>query len=93
MRKQFWPDGSAITVLVLPQKSDIHTQFSRQVLKLLPFQLSREWDRLVFSGTGERPLEVSSEQEMLEMLEQLPNAIGYLPAQQIGQESDLLVLF
>jgi hypothetical protein len=36
------------------------------------------WDRLVYSGTGQAPLEVSSEEEMRAKIASTPGAIGYL---------------
>ncbi|MCU7958635.1 MAG: hypothetical protein KZQ58_01275 [gamma proteobacterium symbiont of Bathyaustriella thionipta] len=38
--------------------------------------------RLLFSGLGQAPIEVESEQEMLHRVEQTPGAIGYLEQSQ-----------
>ncbi|GAA4874156.1 hypothetical protein [Ferrimonas pelagia] len=92
MKKQFWPDGTAITVFVLPPRDPVHVQFCRDALKLLPFQLNREWDRLVFSGTGERPQVVSSAAQMLELVQTTPGAIGYLPASVNAKGYDIAII-
>ena len=36
----------------------------KEILGVFPHQLRTAWDRLVFSGTGQAPLEVADEEEM-----------------------------
>jgi ABC-type phosphate transport system substrate-binding protein len=78
MRQTIWSNGQAITVYVLPNRHQTHQAFSTKVLGLFPYQLDRIWNKLVFSGLGEEPIEVQSEQEMLERVSQKPGAIGYV---------------
>jgi len=78
MRLRKWNDGSPIRVFVLPDDNPIHISFSKYVLKVFPYQLRSAWDRLVFSGTGEEPIKVKSEQQMLTIVGSTPGAIGYL---------------
>ena len=78
MRLQHWSDGGEVQVFVLPQASELHQRFSKEVLEALPHQLQAVWYRLVYSGMGEAPVEVHSEQEMIERVRQSPGAIGYI---------------
>ncbi len=78
MRLRKWEDGSAIKVFVLPNEHPLHIAFSKHVLRVFPYQLRNAWDRLVFSGTGEEPIRVASEQQMRAVLSTIPGAIGYL---------------
>jgi hypothetical protein len=78
MRLNTWPDGTQVNVFVLPDRHPAHARFSRTVLKMLPYRLRREWDRLVFSGTGIAPIEVSDEAEMRHRVASTPGSIGYL---------------
>ncbi|MGH8531307.1 MAG: substrate-binding domain-containing protein [Gammaproteobacteria bacterium] len=64
MRFRTWENGTPIRVYVLPDNHPVHSLFSKQVLRVFPHQLRTAWDRLVFSGTGQAPLEVASEDEM-----------------------------
>jgi ABC-type phosphate transport system substrate-binding protein len=84
LRQTQWPDGSAITVLVLPDTSVLHQRFSREQLKLFPYQLNHIWDKHSFSGTGSRPRQVDNAAAMLQQLRQTPGAIGYVG--QLGAE-------
>lgn len=85
MRLNTWPDGAAVTVFVLPDRHPQHAHFSRTVLKMLPYRLRREWDRLVFSGTGVAPIEVASPAEMKQRVASTPGSIGYLDEGQLDE--------
>lgn len=78
MRLRKWEDGSPIKVFVLPDDDRLHIEFSKYILHVFPYQLRAAWDRLVFSGTGEEPVKVHSEQQMRELVGSTPGAIGYI---------------
>lgn len=78
MRLRQWPDGKPVTVFVLPTSHPVHVAFCKEVLGVFPHQLQRAWDRLVYSGTGQAPVEVNSLEEMTQRVRDTPGAIGYL---------------
>lgn len=78
MRLRNWPDNTPITVFVLANDEPVHIAFCKDVLNMFPHQLQRAWDRLVYSGTGQAPIVVSSLQEMAEKVGTTPGAVGYL---------------
>lgn len=78
MRLRNWPDNTPITVFVLTNDQPVHVAFSKNVLNMFPHQLQRAWDRLVYSGTGQAPVVVSSLQEMAEKVGATPGAVGYM---------------
>ncbi|WP_333797034.1 hypothetical protein [Rheinheimera sp.] len=78
-RQVIWPDGLPVQVFVLPLQSAVHKQFSQTQLKMFPYQLERNWQKLTFSGIGTPPTEVSSATDMLRLIQTTPGAIGYLP--------------
>lgn len=77
MRQRYWNEGNKIRVFVLSDNHPLHRNFAKHQLGIFPHQLRRTWDRQVFSGTGQAPEEVDSEQEMLDTIMNTPNAIGY----------------
>lgn len=85
MRLRKWEDGSPIKVFVLPDKHPLHVAFSKNILRVFPYQLRNAWDRLVFSGTGEEPIQVATEQQMRERVSSTPGAIGYLRRSMIDE--------
>ena len=84
MRQIQWPDGSPVYVLVMPDDNLLHQQFSREKLRLFPYQLASIWDKLSFSGTGGRPQLVADEAEMQRLLLTVPGSIGYVQRFQPG---------
>jgi hypothetical protein len=78
MRQAAWPDGTPVHVFVLPEHYSLHASFCREILNIYPYQLHQSWNRLVYSGTGQAPVEVASEQEMVEKVSSTPGAIGYV---------------
>lgn len=85
MRLRTWPGGMPIQVFVLYDDHPLHTRFCKEVLNIFPHQLRLAWDRLVFSGTGQAPYQVSSEQEMRIRIAATPGAIGYLGENMIDE--------
>jgi ABC-type phosphate transport system substrate-binding protein len=78
MRKTQWPDGRPIHVFVMGDKNDLHRRFTKQLLGIFPHQLRRAWNRQIYSGMGQAPIKVETEQEMREQVANTPGAIGYL---------------
>lgn len=84
MRVRVWSDGQPIRVFVLGDNAPEQIEFAKKLLDIFPYQLRRYWDRLVFSGTGQAPNELTSPGEMYNRVSSTPGAIGYLPTEYIG---------
>jgi hypothetical protein len=78
MQKRFWPGQRQIKVFILPDSNKTHKEFVKNNLNMFPHQLRRVWDRMTYSGTGIAPVELSTEQEMIEKIATTPDSIGYL---------------
>jgi len=90
MKKYLWPDGKPISVFVLPNKDNTHKAFCRDLLKVFPRQLESVWHRLVYSGTGERPILVNSVKDMMEQVASTPGAIGYIQSETLNENVKIL---
>jgi len=77
VRKRSWDDKTPIKVFVLPDQNPLHQQFCKSILKIYPYVLREQWDRLIFSGTGIPPTVVENEHQLQLMIESTPGAIGY----------------
>lgn len=78
MQKRVWPDNRQIKVYALPDSDPLHKEFVKSNLHMLPHQIRRIWDRMTYSGTGSAPIELDSEQEMIDKIANTPDSIGYL---------------
>ncbi len=83
MRLRVWPDGQPIRVFVLDDNHPVHRQFAKTVLSVFPYQLRRVWDQKVYSGTGQGPHQVATQQAMREAVSGTAGAVGYLAADRI----------
>ena len=78
MRLRTWPDGTPITVFIQNRDGETHKNFCLSKLEILPYQIQRTWDVLVFSGTGQSPVELNSESEIKQKIGRIKGAIGYV---------------
>lgn len=83
MRQRRWHTGERMTLFVLEDDARLHERFCRQVLGLLPYQLRKQWDRIIFSGQTSPPVTVSSIAQMKERIRQTPGSIGYVAAKDL----------
>lgn len=78
MRLGKWPDGRPIQVFVLPDGHPVHAALCKEQLNLYPYQLRQSWDRLVYSGMAQAPIEVATEEEMISRVATTSGALGYV---------------
>ncbi|WP_372872135.1 hypothetical protein [Shewanella sp.] len=86
-QRLFWTDGTPIKVFVLPPDSEMHKRFCFESLEILPYVLQRNWDRLVYSGTADRPEIVSTLAEMRVKVAKTPGSIGYIPDEMVARDA------
>lgn len=92
MRLRRWPNGAPARVFVLPDRNPVHRNFAKKVLGVFPHQLRRSWDRAVFSGTGQAPIEVKDEKQMLDRVANTPGAVGYVSGEKGGERVQFISL-
>jgi len=80
MQKRNWSKHRQIKVFILPESSQTHQDFVKHGLRMFSHQIRRIWDRMIYSGSGAPPVELSSEKEMINKIANTPDAIGYLSA-------------
>ena len=90
MHLKTWSDGTKIRVFVFPDDDPLHQSLAKEKLKVFSYQLRSNWDRLVYSGTGQAPIKVNSSEEMLAKVASTPGAIGYLRKATINENINVL---
>ncbi len=78
MRIRQLPDGTPATVFVLPDRDERHRAFCKDFLQVYPYVLRDTWDRMVFTGTGQAPIEVGSQEELIKRVAETRGGIGYI---------------
>ena len=74
-----WDDGTAVYPFSLPAGSLPREQFDRAVLHLSPDQVGRFWLDRRIRGMGMPPKQVPTATMMMQIVANLPGAIGYMP--------------
>ncbi len=82
--------GQRVQPLDLPNSEQHREQFYRKLMGRSPEQMRAYWTRLIFTGQGKPPREVSNTQELTTLVG-TGEYIGYLPAEAAG--GDLRVLY
>jgi ABC-type phosphate transport system substrate-binding protein len=78
MQKRRWSNNRQIKVYTLPDSNPLHKDFVKNNLNMLIYHVRKVWDRMTYSGTGSAPIELESEQEMIEKIATTPDSIGYI---------------
>lgn len=52
---------------------------------MFPYQLERIWNQITYSGQGDSPVIVGSQQALIEAVYDTPGAVGYASEEQIEQ--------
>ena len=82
--------GQRVQALDLPGHTQSREEFYRKLMGRTPEQMRAYWTRLIFTGQGKPPREVSNTQELITLVNS-GEYIGYLPAEEVG--TDLRILY
>jgi hypothetical protein len=77
-----WPDGSSV-LPVFNSDEVVHESFTRDLLHKSTYQLNAYWRKRLYSGQGMLPYTAQSHAEILAYLVKHPNAVSYLPANEV----------
>jgi hypothetical protein len=82
--------GQRVQPLDLPNNNKHRDEFYRKLMARTPDQMKAYWTRLIFSGRGQPPREVSGSQELRTLVTSAPEYIGYLPATDVNDQLRVL---
>ncbi len=85
-------DGTRLIPVYLPDNHPQREELGTRLLRKTPSQLEVHWSKLQFTGKGERPRILASEQEMIEFVEKNKTAIGYVSPQALSPAAKVRVL-
>ena len=77
-RTRSWRDGHEIVPVDQPVSSAVRERFSRSIHGKNVAYVTRYWQRLIFSGRGIPPRQLQNDAAVLELVENNPDAIGYI---------------
>lgn len=77
-KQRKWEDHSEIVVVMRKQSSIPNRQFLTKVLGLTPYQYKSRLYENIYRGRAEPPIEVESEEKLLEYISNHERSIGYI---------------
>lgn len=85
MNKTNWKDGTKVCLIDVKGDNPAKQKFY-DALGVPYSQVKKIWIRKQFSGQASPPRTYNTEEEALEQIAQTPGAIGYAPADKVGDE-------
>ena len=79
-----YPGGGEAIPVSMPKGNAAFDEFTQGVLGKSTKQLKAYWAKMVFTGKGTPPKEISSAAELSNLVANNPNIIGYVPAGSAG---------
>ena len=73
-----YPDGNAAVPIEQTDSASAHEEFHKSITEKSASQLKSYWSKMIFSGKGTAPKEVSSNAELFKLLASNPAMIGYV---------------
>jgi len=91
-RRTTWPNGAPVDPVDLPPDSRARFDFSREVLRRSPNDVSAYWIQEIFAGRTEPPEVKGSDAAVVAYVSSAPGAIGYVSAMPNNSFVRVLVL-
>lgn len=77
-RSKSFSDGSAAVPLAQAESAAATPIFNDKILNKTGSQMKAYWSKLVFTGKGTPPQELSTDKEVIDLVSKNPNMIGYV---------------
>lgn len=85
-----FPDGNPAIILSLPEGDPNQSLFNQKVLGRSDAQVKAFWSKLMFTGKGTPPKEVSAE-EMIKLVSENPSTIGIIDSTMVSDKVRVLI--
>ncbi len=92
-REKSFADGKSVVPVSLGESAAASTAFNDTVLKKSSSQLKAYWSKLVFTGKGTPPKEITSDEEMIKLVATNPSLIGYVDASKVDASVKVALKF
>jgi ABC-type phosphate transport system substrate-binding protein len=88
-----FPSSAQAIPLVLSVENSTHEVFINTFLNKSQTQYSAFWSRLVFTGKGTPPKPVDNERDMINLVSNNPNLIGFVDSQNVTSDVRVVIKF
>lgn len=89
-RSSRFPDGTVAVPIDLAEDSPLRERFYTVFTGKSPAQLKAHWSKIIFTGRGQPPRQVSGSAEAKKALAENPNAIAYIDPKHVDSSVRVL---
>ena len=82
-RSTRFPDGTQAVPIDQAEESELRDRFYSTYAGKSPSQVKAHWAKIIFTGRGQPPRQVSGSQEAKKAIADNPHAIGYIDARHV----------
>lgn len=86
-----FPNGEQAVPLDQAEGNEVRDQFYSKVTKKTASQLNAYWSRLIFTGKGQPPKAVEDDLEVVDLVAENPNIIGYVSGEAVTEDVKVLL--
>jgi ABC-type phosphate transport system substrate-binding protein len=90
-RKTLFPDGSKATPIDQAEASPAREMFYLKFAGRTPAQIKAFWSKIIFTGQGQPPPEVSNDAEVKKFIAKHPDAIGYIEQSMVDDSVKVII--
>lgn len=87
-RTPYFPSGDPVVKLDAPSGSEVRKDFYHTLVQMSLPEINAYWARLMFSGRATPPMQVPQEQDIVKLVADNTNAIGYISKPLSGELND-----
>ena len=88
-----FPGGNKAIPINQDESSSVTGEFNNKALNKSSSQLKAYWSKLVFTGKGTPPKSVGNDAEVLQLVSNNPNIIGYVSASAVNDSVKVVATF
>lgn len=79
-KSKTYPNGKQAVPVIPKEGAETRRKFETSVFQKTPVQIKAYWTRLLFTGRGNPPQSLESDEAIRQKVAENPNAIGYIDA-------------
>lgn len=92
-KKSVFPDGEKAIPVDQAENSPVRAEFNDKALGKNASQLKAYWSRLIFTGKGTPPKESGNDADVVALVAQNPNMVGYIDESALNDSVKVLFKF
>lgn len=92
-KKSVFPDGEKAIPVDQAENSPVRAEFNDKALGKNANQLKAYWSRLIFTGKGTPPKESGNDADVVALVAQNPNMVGYIDESALNDSVKVLFKF